>query len=120
MGLAAMMWSIDRLLVPVPALAPPGDIFVAMEKTICKIGPKELEQIRAIMLDIIDLDVCLFRRQGDPRFGGQCQCNELHRRRLLGWRPICQSVDLSVKQDENAGAHARIHTINCLQQQTHA
>ena len=57
-----------------------------------------------------DLDVCL---QDDARLGGQCQCNERHRYHLSGWGLICHTVDLSLRQDEILGAHARIHTINC-------
>ena len=53
MGIAAMMSSIDRSLVPVPALAPPSDSFAA--KAICKIGPSAFEH----ECFTIDLDVCL-------------------------------------------------------------
>ena len=110
MGIAAMMSSIDRPLVPVPALAPPRDNFAAIENFLQN-RPKGLKGIGAQIFDTIDLDVCL---QDDARFGGQCQYNERHRHRLSGWGLICHTVDMSLRQDENTGAHARIHTISCL------
>ena len=120
MGIAAMMSSIVGSLVPVPAHAPPGDSFAAMEKRFAKSARRPERNWSAFEHECfgsIDLDVCL---QDDARFSGQCRRNERHRHRLSGWRLICHSVDLSLRQDENAGAHARIHTLNFLQQQTNA